>query len=192
MVPNAKAVKAAWAARCTADLEKANASYQAAQRKFLSNTEALFALPSRVDQLRSHAPPFPASLIGHHPSFPSATLTLLEDLMEPEQRQPYRRLVASSTGVCVNDASERWHCHLVNHVPSKCVSMHRQSMYMPLSMLPLNLIWLASAYSCQGTSFVHVSATSVCVLLLLTNLCIYFHPENESQLCSSLSLGKIN
>ena len=119
MVPNATEVMAAWEAKCAADLERANASYEAAQRKFLCNTEALSAIPSRVDQLRSRAPSFPTSLTGHQPSFPSdvtstgsrtmaetladaegiieyskkqaaASNTLLEDLMRPEQREPYR------------------------------------------------------------------------------------------------------
>lgn len=118
MVPNATEVMAAWEAKCAADLERANASYQAAQRRFLGNTEALSAIPSRLDQLRSRAPPFPTSLTGDHPSFPSGIRTagktmaetlaeaegiiefsrkqtaasnnLLEDLMKPEQRQPYR------------------------------------------------------------------------------------------------------
>lgn len=117
MVPNATEVMAAWEAKCAADLERANASYQAAQAKFLSNTEALSAIPSRVDQLRARAPS--SSLAGHHPSLPSqitssagrtmaetlaeaegiiefsrkqtaASNNLLEDLMKPEQRQPYR------------------------------------------------------------------------------------------------------
>ena len=113
MVPNATEVMAAWEAKCARDLERANASYEAAQRKFLCNTEVLSAIPSPVGQLRSHA----TSLTGQHPPFPSdmtagktmaetlaeaegiiersrkqtaASNILLEDLMRPEQRQPYR------------------------------------------------------------------------------------------------------
>ena len=121
MVPNATEVMAAWEAKCAKDLERANASYEAAQRNFLGNTEALCAIPSRMDQLRSHALGSSAMPLTSHLSSLStaearhssaktveetlaeaesiiefskkqnaASNTLLEDLMKPEQRGPYR------------------------------------------------------------------------------------------------------
>lgn len=103
VVPHATEVITAWEAVCADGLERANASYKAAQRNYLGNTDVLSAT-SRIDQLRSHAPATCSSLLtGHHPSLPSAEAstatdetesaasnTLLADLMQPEQRQPYR------------------------------------------------------------------------------------------------------
>ena len=104
MVPNATEVMAAWEAKCAADLERANASYQAAQRKFLGNSEALSAIPSRLDRLRSRAPPGTNAagktmaetlaeaegIIDYSKKQTAASNTMLEDLMKPEQRGPYR------------------------------------------------------------------------------------------------------
>ena len=90
MVPDAKEVVAAWEAQCAADLEKADTLYQAAQRKFLGNTEVLSALPSHVDQLRSRALASPPSLAP--PSF-----QVYQALMARLWQRQWQRQRASSS-----------------------------------------------------------------------------------------------
>lgn len=71
-VPHASEVMAAWKAICADGPARASASYEAAQRSFLRNTEAVSATPSPVDQLRFRAPAtFATPLTGYHASVSS-------------------------------------------------------------------------------------------------------------------------
>ena len=58
MVEGGTELLAAWEAKYTRDVERANAAYEAAQRQYLllTNKDAKSAIPSRVDQLRSRTP----------------------------------------------------------------------------------------------------------------------------------------
>lgn len=87
MVPNAKEIMEAWEAKCAADRDRAQASYQAAHREFLGTTAALSAIPSRVDQLRSRVPSFPTSLTGYLPSSSGVTSSkTMEETLADAQR----------------------------------------------------------------------------------------------------------
>lgn len=80
MVAGATEMLAAWEAKYTEDVRRANAAYEAAQRQYLllTNKDVKSAIPSRVDQLKSRTPGSLATPpTGQPPSLATADARLI-------------------------------------------------------------------------------------------------------------------